>query len=87
MVEDGAEATDEEFAVILDFLVSNFGAVAVNTATSEDLVKVLGIAAKDADAIVAYRAANGNFANLEAVKQVPGLDVARLERRQDSLRF
>jgi competence ComEA-like helix-hairpin-helix protein len=87
MIEDGADATEEEMAVILDFLVSNFGAVAINSARVEDLVKVLGIASTDAEAIVAYRTANGSFANLEAVKQVPQIDVATLERRKDSLRF
>jgi len=87
MVEDGAEATDEEVAVILDFLVSNFGAVAVNTAKAEDLVTVLAISRKDADAIVAYRTANGSFANFEAIKNVPEIDIAPLERRKTSLRF
>jgi len=87
MVEDGAEATDEEVAAILDFLVSNFGAVAVNTAKAEDLVTVLAISRKDADAIVAYRTANGSFANFEAIKNVPEIDIASLERRKASLRF
>jgi competence ComEA-like helix-hairpin-helix protein len=87
MIEDGAEASDEEFARILEFLVSNFGVVAINTAKAEDLVKVLAISRKDADAIVAYRTAKGNFANLDAVKKVPEIDIEKLDQRKDSLRF
>ena len=87
MVEDGAEASDEELDVIVEYLVSNYGAVASNTARAEDLVKVLGIARKDADAIVAFRTANGPFANLEAIRKVPEIDVSRLVQRKDSLRF
>jgi competence ComEA-like helix-hairpin-helix protein len=87
MIDDGAEATDEEFDVILDYLVTNFGAVPINMARAEDLVEVLGISRADADAIVAYRAAQGSFANLEAIKKVPGVNMATIERRKDSLRF
>ena len=74
-------------AVILDFLVSNFGAVAINSAKAEDLVKVLGISSRDAEAIVAHRSANGSFANFEAVQKVPQIDVETLERRKASIRF
>ena len=87
MVEDGAEASDEEFTRVLEFLVGNFGAVAINTAKAEDLVKVLAISREDADRIVAYRTAKGNFASLDAVKKVPEIDIEKLERRKDSLRF
>jgi competence ComEA-like helix-hairpin-helix protein len=87
MIEDGADATEEEMAAILDFLVSNFGAVAINSARAEDLTKVLGISSRDAEAIVAHRSANGSFANFEAVQKVPQIDVATLERRKASIRF
>jgi competence protein ComEA len=87
MIEDGAEASDEEFDVILEYLVSNYGAVAINGARAEDLVRVLGMARKDAEAIVAYRTANGRFANIEAIKKVPEVDISLLEQRKDSLRF
>jgi competence ComEA-like helix-hairpin-helix protein len=87
MLEDGAEVTDEEVAVLIDYLVSNFGAVAINTATADVLATVLGLSGREAEAIVAHRAANGNFANFEAVKKVPDVDITKLERRKDSIRF
>jgi competence protein ComEA len=87
MIEDGAEASEEEFDVVLEFLLSNSGAVAINTAKAEDLVTVLGIGKKDADAIVSYRAAKGPFADFAAVRAVPEIDISKLEQRKDSLRF
>jgi competence protein ComEA len=87
MVDDGSEASDEEFATILDVLLRNFGAVGINRAPAEDLVKVLGISTKDADAIVAWRTAHGNFADFEALRKVPGIDIATLERRKDAVRY
>jgi competence protein ComEA len=87
MVEDGAEGTDEEMVLILDYLITNFGAVAVNTAKAEDLAKVLAMSNQEAESIVAYRSVNGSFANLDALKKVPGVDVAKLEARKASLRF
>jgi len=43
MIEVGAEATDAEYQTILEYLVRNYGAVAVNLARAEDLVTVLAI--------------------------------------------
>ena len=87
MIEDGSEASDEEYDVILEFLVSNFGAVAINSAKPDDLVKVLGISRKDADAIVDFRTASGNFANFDAIRAVPDIDFAKIEQKKPSLRF
>jgi competence protein ComEA len=87
MIAEGAEGTDKEFEVVLEFLFTNFGTVVVNGARADDMVKVLGISKKDADAIVAFRTAKGDFANVEALKQVPEIDIARIEQRKDALRF
>jgi competence ComEA-like helix-hairpin-helix protein len=87
MVDDGAEMTDEEYETILDVLVRNFGAVSVNRAAAEDLVTILAISARDAGAIVAYRTANGNFADFDALKKVPDVDVAALAARKDAIRY
>ncbi len=87
MIDDGADASEEEFGIILEYLVTNFGAVAINSAKADDLVKVLGISRKDAEAIVDYRTTRGNFANLDAIRGVPGIDIAKIEQRKASLRF
>ena len=87
MIDEGADASDDESKSIVEFLLRNFGAVAINTARVDDLVTVLAISPKDADAIVTYRTANGRFTNLESIQKVPGIDIAQIERRKDSLRF
>jgi competence ComEA-like helix-hairpin-helix protein len=87
MVDDGAEASEEEFERILDVLLRNFGAVGINTAEAADLVKVLAVSTKDADAIVSYRTANGKFPDFEALRKVPGIDLTPLEQRKTSIRF
>lgn len=87
MIEDGAEATDAEYETILSFLVSNYGAVAVNHAPADDLATVLAISKQDGEAIVAYRTEHGNFQDFDALMKVPGIDVDKLEARRASLRF
>jgi competence ComEA-like helix-hairpin-helix protein len=87
MLDDGAEMTDEEYETVLDVLIRNFGAVSINRAAAEDLVTILAISSKDAGAIVAYRTAHGNFADFDALKKVPDVDVAALEARKDAIRY
>ena len=87
MATQGANATDEEFATIKKYLARQYGVVHVNTATAEELSAVLGLTAKDAAAIVEYRAANGKFADVAAIAKVPGVDKARIEAQFQALRF
>jgi competence protein ComEA len=87
MIEEGAEASDAEYETILDFLATNFGAVAVNHAPADVLATVLAISEKDGETIVAYRTKHGNFRDFDALRKVPGLDVDKLEARRASLRF
>jgi competence protein ComEA len=83
----GASATDEEFEAIHWYLNRYFGVVRVNTATVDELAAVLGLTAKDAQAIVEYRKAHGNFADLAALMKIEGIDKAKLEEQPDALRF
>lgn len=87
MIDAGAEATDAEYRMILEYLVRNYGAVAVNRAPADDLVTVLGISTEDGDAIVGYRTAHGDFDDFDELTKVPGIDVDRLEERKASMRF
>lgn len=52
--------------------VSN-GLVNINTATAEQLQTLPGIGQAKANAIVAYREANGNFSSIEDLRKVPGI--------------
>jgi competence ComEA-like helix-hairpin-helix protein len=48
---------------------------------------VLGVSAEQADAVVAYRTANGPFADIEAVKKVPGIDARKLDELAEAVAF
>ncbi len=49
------------------------GLVNINTATAEQLQTLPGIGQAKANAIVAYREANGSFSSIEDLRQVPGI--------------
>jgi competence protein ComEA len=87
MANKGASASTAEFATIRLWLTRYYGVVAVNTAVATDLTAVLGLSARDADAVVAYRESHGKFADLDALARVPGLDKARLEEQSEALQF
>ena len=87
MTQRGARASDQELAAIVDYLAKYFGVVNVNSAAAKELEDTLGISAGQAAAIVGYRAANGEFKDLEALKKVPGLDAKLLEDRKDRIVF
>ncbi len=87
MVNRGAQASDEEFDAIIDYLAKYFGVVNVNQAAAKEIEDVLQISSEQAAAIVRYRAANGPFKNLAGLKKVPGLDAKLLEDRKDRITF
>jgi len=87
MIENGANGTPKDFETIYDFLLRFFGKVYINSATADDLKTIVGLTQKDADAIVAYRKANGNFTDFDALKKVPDVDVQKLEDHKDAVAF
>jgi competence protein ComEA len=91
MVSRGASGTPAELQTIVDYLAKNFPPlptiVNVNKATAMDMETQLGIAAKDAEAIVTYRMANGDFKDFDGLTKVPGIDVATLTAKKDSIVF
>jgi DNA uptake protein ComE-like DNA-binding protein len=48
---------------------------------------VLKIPEKDADAIVAFRTANGPFTDFDALAKVPGVDIEALKQSRDAVSF
>ena len=87
MVARGATGTEQEFDAVYDYLVTQFGRVAINTAPADEIAQVLHLEQGVAEAIVQHRTNVGKFADFEALTAVPGVPVAALEKRRDAIVF
>ena len=90
MVDMGAQGTVDDFNDVVDYLTEHFPQaprVNVNKAEAKDFETALGFSAKEAEAIVSYRAANGNFKSVEDMEKVPGMDVKKVQARRDRFAF
>jgi competence ComEA-like helix-hairpin-helix protein len=87
MIDRGAEGTSDDFTTAEEYLLRVSGRVNVNRAASKDMVIVLGITQKDADAIAEYRKANGEFKDFDALCKVPGIDLEKLKQGRDAISF
>ena len=87
MIERGATGSEDDFMTVFGYLRRHYGKVYINTAAPEELTTSLGLTNKDAEAIVAFRKANGNFADLDSVKKVPNIDVKILDDHKDAVAF
>jgi competence ComEA-like helix-hairpin-helix protein len=83
----GAQATETQFETIKKYLPRYYGVVAVNAAMPDELSAVVGFSNKDAQAIVDYRTANGPFADIDALRKVPGIDATKIDEQPEALRF
>jgi competence protein ComEA len=59
----------------------------INTADAQALTKLKGIGAKKAEAIVAWRKANGAFKNVDQFAEVKGIGEKTLEANRKSIRI
>jgi competence protein ComEA len=87
MAANGAQGTDEEWNQILEYLDKNFSLIFVNKADAKQLANTLDVPEATAEAVVKYRDEHGPFAAVEDLKQVPGLDTAKVEARKDRFVF
>jgi competence protein ComEA len=88
MAADGAQATEQEFNEIVDYLAAHFPkTINVNNAAAQDLAGALELTAKESEAIVHYREEKGSFKSVEDVKKVPGVDAKKIEAKKDRLSF
>ena len=90
MAAAGAQATEDEFNEIVDYLAAAFPKapkINVNKAAAQDLESGLELSAKEAQAIVRYREEKGSFKSIEDVEKVPGLDAKKIEAKKDRLTF
>ncbi len=87
MVGRGAQVSDDDVPVIVEYLAANFGQINVNTASQSQLQSFLGFSDAECEAIVAYRKENGKIKNFEQLAKVPGLDPAKIEAKHDLIAF
>ena len=87
MIEKGAPGTEKDFETVYDYLLRHHGKLNINAAPPTEIVTILGLSQKEAEGIVAYRKSNGPFADFDAVKKVPDLDLKKLDERKDAIAF
>ena|SRR5689334_1440836 len=87
MIDRGAEGTSDDFTTAEEYLLRVSGRVNVNRAATKDMVTVLGVTQKDADAIIEYRKANGEFKDFDSLAKVPGIDLEKLNKARDAVSF
>ena len=87
MIDRGAEGTSEDFTTAEVYLLRVSGRVNVNRAQAKDIVAVISVTQKDADAIMEYRKANGEFKDFDALCKVPGVDLEKLKQGRDAIAF
>jgi len=88
MVSRGAQGTDDDFDLIVQYLAEHFGPkVNINKADEKELSAALGLSETDAQAIVKYRQASGNFKEWSDLQKVPNIDMKKLEGQKDRIDF
>jgi len=91
MANLGAQASDNEFEAILDYLSLNFGPQAaqpvnVNKATAVEIECVLELTRTESRAIVQYRQQHP-LKTLEDLTQVPGVDAKKIMAKKSLVAF
>jgi len=87
MTKLGAPVTDDNYDVLLGYLVHHYGKVNVNRSTANDIAEAVGVTPEDAKKIVSYRDEHGPFADFDALAKVPGVDANKLEQNKDAITF
>ena len=87
MIGRGAEGSADEMNAVIEYLVRYFGKVNVNTASAEEMARTVGLPAKEAQAIAAYRERNGKIKDFEELKQVPGVRAEEIQAKRGLIAF
>ena len=87
MISRGAEGTDEDFDLIIEYLSKYLGLLNLNKATADELATGLAISKDTAGAIVAYREKNGPFKTWQDLAKVPGLDIKKIQDKKGTVEF
>jgi len=87
MTKLGASGTDEEWDTVQGYLLRHYGRINVNKAQADDLVQILDLPPADAAAIVAYRKAQGDFPDFDALLKVPAVNTEKLQHARTAITF
>jgi competence ComEA-like helix-hairpin-helix protein len=90
MVERGAIGTPSEIEAVVAYLTKNFGPnspVRINTAPFAEIKVLLGFTVAEARALLDYREKHGTLKNLDELREVPGIDRARVEAQKSRIAF
>jgi len=66
--------------LVLFFATAAFAKVNINTANADELATLAGVGKVKAEAIIAYRTANGNFKTVEDLSKVKGIGDKSVEK-------
>jgi competence protein ComEA len=88
MQERGAQATDDQVELIVNYLAAHFGKpIYINQAPVQALQDALAMTPQEAAALVKYRQENGNFKNLDALLKMPGIDAKKIQEQSGNIVF
>jgi competence protein ComEA len=87
MVSRGMNAEDSELEEMVEYLSRYLSRLNVNKAQAAELADVLGLTAKEGEAIVAHRAKAGEFKSFDELSKVPGVDAKKLAEQRDRIGF
>ena len=88
----GAQASDSDFAKILDYLSTYFKGevdepLDLNSAEAIDLESVLQLLRKESAAFIQFRTKRGPFTSLADLKELDAAILKKIERRKDRVVF
>ena len=92
MAKLGATGTEDDFEAVLLYLSNHFGLetpgpLNINKATPIDLQTTLLLRRSQAKALIEYRTQNGDFKSIDDLRNVPGLDFAKIEAKKSRIVF
>jgi competence protein ComEA len=87
MTKLGASGTDEEWETVQGYLLKHYGRININKALADDLAQILDIAPAEAEAIISYRKAHGDFADFDALLKVPAVNTEKLQHARNAITF
>jgi competence protein ComEA len=88
MVSRGAEGSDEDVNLVINYLSRNFGKpLNINTSSAEEIEDGLSFPAAESQLIVRYRTEKGPFKTYQDLLKVPGLDAKLLDEQKKNILF